>query len=31
MAKNTPTQDFLEIKEIKEGIVILKNQTLRGI
>lgn len=26
-----PTQDFLEIREIRDGILILKNKTLRGI
>lgn len=25
------TQDFLEIKEIKEGVVILKNKSMRGV
>jgi len=25
------TQQFLEFSEIKEGVVVLKNQTLRGI
>ena len=28
---NTPTQQFLEIKEIKEGVVILKNNSIRGV
>jgi hypothetical protein len=28
---NIPTQQFLEVDEIKEGIIILKNKTLRGI
>jgi len=28
---NIPTQQFLEIDEIREGIIILKNKTLRGI
>jgi len=27
----TPTQDFLEIKDIKEGVLVLKNNGLRGI
>lgn len=27
----TPTQDFLEIQDIKEGIVILKNSQIRGV
>ena len=27
----TPTQQFLEVDEIREGIIILKNKTLRGI
>ncbi|PIW91839.1 MAG: hypothetical protein COY73_00520 [Candidatus Nealsonbacteria bacterium CG_4_10_14_0_8_um_filter_37_14] len=27
----TATQQFLEIKEIKEGVIILKNNTLRGV
>ena len=30
MAK-IPTQQFLEMEEIREGIIILKNKTLRGI
>jgi hypothetical protein len=25
------TQDFLEIEQIREGVVVLKNQTLRGV
>lgn len=28
---NIPTQQFLEVDEIREGIVILKNKTLRGV
>jgi hypothetical protein len=28
---DTSTQDFLEIKDIKEGVVILKNNNIRGI
>lgn len=28
---DSSTQDFLEIKDIKEGIVILKNNNLRGV
>lgn len=32
MASNKiPTQDFIPIEKIKEGIIILKNQSLRGI
>ncbi len=27
----TPTQDFLEIKDIREGVLVLKNNGLRGI
>jgi len=27
----TTTQQFLEIKDIKEGVIILKNNTLRGV
>lgn len=27
----TPTQEFLEIKDIREGVLILKNQGLRGV
>ena len=30
MAKAS-TQDFLEIEQIREGVVVLKNQTLRGV
>ena len=30
MAK-APTQQFLEMEEIKEGVVILKNKSLRGV
>ncbi len=30
MAKSS-TQEFLEIKEIKEGVVVLKNKSLRGV
>jgi hypothetical protein len=30
MAKKS-TQDFLEISQIREGVVILKNKSLRGI
>ncbi len=29
--KKPSTQDFLEIKEIKEGVLVLKNQALRGV
>lgn len=28
---STSTQDFLEIKDIKEGVIILKNNSIRGI
>ncbi len=27
----TSTQDFLELEEIKEGVIVLKNKTLRGV
>lgn len=28
---NTATQDFLEIKDIREGVLLLKNNTIRGV
>ena len=28
---NTPAQQFLEFKQIKEGVIVLKNKALRGI
>jgi len=28
---DTPTQDFLELKDIREGILLLKNNTIRGV
>ena len=28
---DTSTQDFLEIKDIREGVIILKNNSIRGI
>ncbi len=31
MSQITPSQEFLEIDQIKEGVVILKNQSLRGV
>ncbi len=31
MAKEITTQDFLEIESIRDGILILKNRTMRGI
>ena len=31
MATSTSTQDFLEIKDIREGVIILKNNSIRGI
>lgn len=31
MAKQTPTQQFLEVDEIREGIMILKDKSLRGV
>lgn len=31
MAKGVPTQQFLEIEQIKEGVVILKDKSLRGV
>ena len=31
MAKGAPTQQFLEIEQIREGVVILKDKSLRGI
>ncbi len=29
--ENNATQDFLEIKDIREGVIILKNNSIRGI
>ena len=31
MANTNPTQDFLELDQIREGVVILKNKNIRGI
>jgi type IV secretory pathway VirB4 component len=31
MSKQSPTQEFLEIDQVREGIVILKNKSLRGV
>ena len=31
MPKQSPTQDFLQIKEIRDGVLVLKNNTLRGV
>jgi hypothetical protein len=31
MPNQTPTQDFLQIKEIRDGTLVLKNNTLRGV
>jgi type IV secretory pathway VirB4 component len=31
MTKGAPTQQFLEIEHIKEGVVILKDKSLRGV
>jgi hypothetical protein len=31
MAPNVSTQQFLEVDEIREGLMILKNKTLRGV
>src|SRR5438105_14872744 len=28
---DTPTQEFLEVKDIREGVLILKNNDIRGI
>ena len=31
MPTNISTQKFLEIEDIKEGIIVLKNKNLRGV
>ena len=31
MANTNPTQDFLELDQIREGVVILKNKNIRSI
>src|SRR5581483_6864624 len=28
---DSPTQDFLEVKDVREGILILKNNDIRGV